>query len=68
MPTDQYGQATLNSPSDFAYARCIHSNDYKYGVFWEHGLKIRAYEIYSSEYHTLARDVTFKVSLDYIIK
>ena len=67
ITTDHYGQASLTRPSDFAYALGIHSEDYQYGVFWVNGLNIRAYDIASSEF-TRARDVTFKVSLNYVTK
>lgn len=67
ITTDHYGQASLTRPSDFAYALGIHSEDYQYGVFWVNGLNIRVYDIASSEF-TRVRDVTFKVSLNYVTK
>lgn len=68
VTTDKYGQATLKRPSDFSFALCIHSESYEYGIFWVNGLNIRAYDISSSKTLTRADNVSFKVSLNYVIK
>ena len=68
VTTDKYGQASLKRPSDFSFALCIHSESYEYGVFWVNGLNIRAYDISSSKSPTRADNVSFKVSLNYVIK